>query len=582
MIPESTIARLRAHLHRIYPDRLADEYLPRLVERLNAFRRAHPEAGSGRLFDQTDVVLITYGDQVRESGTPTLETLRKFLGAHLAGVITGVHLLPHHPFSSDDGFAVTDYTTVNPVLGDWTQVDALAREYRLMLDAVVNHTSASHPWFLRSVSGDPQYADFYHYPDPALDLSAVVRPRTTPLLSRTWSPDPARQWVWTTFSADQVDLNYANPEVLLAVTDVLLNYLAHGAGMLRLDAIGFLWKEPGTSCLHLPQTHEIVRLWRTVVDAVAPGTLLVTETNVPHAENISYFGDGTNEAHLVYQFPLPPLTLLAFHTGDATGLAEWAAQLTTPGPAATFLNFLGSHDGIGVRPLEGLVPPVQVTMLCEQVWQQGGQVSYRTLPDGTTSPYELNISYFDALQPPQTPEPRVRQVDRFLAAHSILLALAGVPAIYFHALFGSRSWPEGAEHTGQPRTINRQKFARATVEAELADPGSLRYQILRRLRERIAVRAGQPAFHPAAEQRVSTGTGGRFVLQRTPAAGGGSVLCVHDVSGRDGRFRGQAPDRLPAGARLVDLCDGSEFRTEADGTVEVPLPAYGVRWLQVS
>jgi len=577
MLTDQVASRLHEHLARVYGETVAGETTPRLVAMLEDFARRHPQLASAdrALFDETDVVLITYGDQVREPGRPPLETLRDFLTDHLGRTVSGVHLLPHYPSTSDDGFAVSDFGAVDPGLGDWGDVRGLASDFRLMLDAVINHTSASHPWFVRWLCGDPGYADFYLEVDPSTDLSSVTRPRTSPLLTPTW----ADRWVWTTFSADQVDLNYTNPDVLLAVTEVLLGYVAQGASRLRLDAVGFLWKRPGTSCIHLPETHEIIRLWRTVMDAVAPGTLLITETNVPHRENVTYFGSGTDEAHLVYQFALPPLTLATFHAGDATRLREWAATLETPSPETTFFTFLASHDGIGLRPVEGILDPDEVARLCADVTARGGRISYRAQPDGTRSPYELNSVYLDALGLAGEVEPNV---DRFVAAHSILLSLAGVPAVYFQSLFGSRNWAEGADHAGRDRVINRQRFARTTLEAQLADPNSLRRQVLDRLLARIATRTREPAFHPGAAQSVVDGGAGSFAVQRTPQAGESSVVCVHDVSGRAGRFRARPADRLPARGRLVDLCDGSEHGVEADGTVDVDLPAYGVRWLRTT
>ncbi|MGH3588768.1 MAG: alpha-amylase family glycosyl hydrolase, partial [Pseudonocardia sp.] len=302
--------RLREHLSRVYGDEAAAATMPQLVTLLDDFAERRPDhAGSGvEPFDERDIVLISYGDQVHEPGHPPLDTLHQFLAAH-APQISGLHLLPHYPSTSDDGFAVADFTAVDPALGTWSDVSGLGSDFHLMLDAVVNHTSASHPWFTGWLDGDPRYEGFYIDVDPATDLDSVTRPRTTPLLT----PTRSGRWVWTTFSADQVDLDYSNPAVLLAVTEVLLEYVAHGARLLRLDAIAFLWKRVGTSCIHLPETHEIIRFWRTVLDLVAPGTLIVTETNVPHRENLTYLGDGTDEAHLVYQFALPPLTLAAFH-----------------------------------------------------------------------------------------------------------------------------------------------------------------------------------------------------------------------------------------------------------------------------
>lgn len=581
MSPDIFGTRLRGHLTRIYGEAVAAETLPRFEALLERFARDHPRpaARPRDLYDETDVVLIAYGDQVREPKRPPLETLGRFLAEHAGDAVSGLHLLPHYPSTSDDGFAVVDHTAVDPDLGEWRHVGALASRFRLMLDAVVNHTSASHPWFVRWQCGDPRFADFYLALEPSTDLRSVTRPRTSPLLTPTYGDGQERRWVWTTFSADQVDLNYANPDVLLAVTDVLLGYVARGARMLRLDAVAFLWKRLGTSCIHLPETHEVIRLWRTVLDAVAPDTLLVTETNVPHEENVTYFGSGTDEAHLVYQFALPPLTLATFHSGDATRLREWAGSLRTPSAETTYLNFLASHDGIGLRPVEGLLDSDEIGRLCSAVTRRGGRISYRA-GAGRPSPYELNSVYFDALGSAGSDEPRRVQVDRFVAAHSILLSLAGVPAVYFHSLFGSRNWAEGAEHTGRARVVNRQRFARARLESELADPDSLRRRVLDRLLARVRTRTREAAFHPNAGQTLVDSGADRFTVQRTPHSADTTLLCVHDVSGRPGRFRGRAPDRLPGGGRLVDVVDGSEHLAEADGTVDVDLPPYGVRWLR--
>lgn len=569
-------ARLRGHLQRLYPAGAVTPVLDRLWDAAERFRSTHArlEARSGHLFDETDVWLIAYGDQVREPGEPPLATLRQFLEARVGGAVRGLHLLPHYPYTSDDGFAVLDHTEVDPLLGDWRHVEKLGQNFRLMLDAVVNHTSASSQWFLSWLSDDGRHRDFYLAYDPEADLTGVSRPRTSPLLTPFEAVEGVRH-VWTTFSPDQVDLNYANPDVLLDVTEILLGYVGRGASALRLDAIAFLWKDPVTSCMHLPRTHEVIKLWRTLLDAVAPGTLLITETNVPHAENVAYFGDGSDEAHLVYQFPLAPLVLSAFHLADTTTLQEWAADLRTPSDATAFFNFLGSHDGIGVRPAEGLLTPAEIAQLCGLATAHGGGVSYKADPDGRMSPYELNTVYFDALTEVDSPEPMPVQVDRFLSAQSILLALAGIPGIYVQALLGSRNWTAGVEKTGRLRTINRRKFERAALEAELADPLTLRSQVFTRLRDRIRTRVGEPAFHPTGPQHVLASPPGVLALERIAPDGSSRVVCLHSVTGRPQRHTLADP-----GGSYTDLVTGARYRAGRDGTVLVELPSYAVRWLR--
>lgn len=583
----TALTRLRGHLERLYGHERAAPLLEVLAVRLAAARaaRAGSDAGAtaparteGASFDERDVWLIAYPDQLHEPGRTPLASLGDFLASRYAGALNGVHVLPFHPATSDDGFAVADFARVDPAFGSWDDLTALSRSFRLMVDAVFNHVSASHPWFRGWCEGNPAYADWFPSLPPETDVSSVVRPRALPLLTPFETVGGLRS-VWTTFSADQVDLDYRNPSVLLATTEVLLRYLEAGAGIVRLDAVAYLWKRLATGCIHLPETHEVIRFWRAVVDLVAPGTLLITETNVPHAENVSYFGDGTDEAQLVYQFPLAPLVLSAFHLADATTLREWARDLRTPSDSTAFFNFLGSHDGVGVRPAEGLLTPAEIDHLVQLCKAHGGGVTYRTNVDGSLSPYELNTVFFDALTPVGSPEPWGMQVQRFLAAQSVLLALAGVPGIYFQALVGSRNWHEGVRRTGQLRAINRQRYERAALEAELDDPRSLRHAVSTGLLRRIRARVGEPAFHPNGAQRI-IGTGpGVFAFEREAPDGSARVQCLHNVRALPQRLRLGPSEGLRSRQPLRDLLTGSRIVPEVDGTVEVDLAPHGVAWL---
>lgn len=541
-----TSERLLEHLTALYGAEAAPALLARLRERLEAYRGRIPVPPVTALTER-DALLITYGDQVRAEGEAPLRTLADFCARHLAGVVSGIHILPFYPWTSDDGFSVVDYRAVDPALGTWDDL-ARFRRFRLMFDAVINHMSTQSAWFQGFIAGDPRYRDFFVTVEGSPDLSRVVRPRALPLLTR-FNTAAGERAVWTTFSDDQVDLNYANPEVLLEIVDVLLFYVAHGAEFLRLDAIAYLWKEIGTTCIHRPQTHQVIQLFRAVLDDIAPPSSerearsasppqaplaphvrLITETNVPHRDNLSYFGDGTNEAQLVYNFALPPLTLHALHTGDARVLSEWAAGLRLPSDRVTFFNFLASHDGIGLNPARGILPEREIDALVERVRAHGGLVSYKHNADGTHSPYELNINYFDALSDPNGAEPLSVQIDRFLCAQAILLALIGVPGIYFHSLFGSRGWPEGVRQTGRNRTINREKCERDALERELADPASLRARVFGRCRDLLRARAASPAFHPHGQQEILEDGPAVFAVRRTSPDGAHRVLCLHNVS----------------------------------------------------
>lgn len=495
-----------------------------------------PSARHSLNLTQRDAILITYADQVQQPGIAPLRCLADFCEQRLDGLISGIHLLPFYPSSSDDGFSVVDYRAVDPAFGDWPDIHRLGQNFRLMFDAVLNHASAGSRWFQAFLQDDPRYRDYFIVVPPGADLSRVVRPRALPLLSGFDTPS-GRKSVWTTFSADQVDLNYANPQVLLEMVDILLDYVAHGAQFIRLDAIAYLWKEYGTPCIHLPQTHQVIQLLRAVLDLVAPQVMLISETNVPHQDNLSYFGDGYNEAQLVYNFALPPLILHTLHSGDATVLTRWAAGLALPSPQTTFFNFLASHDGIGLNPARGILTDLQIEALVQRTLAHGGLVSYKHNPDGSQSPYELNINYFDALSDPQGNEPLSLQVDRFMAAQAILLSLAGMPGIYFHSLFGSRGWPQGVTLTGRNRTINRQKCQRVDLEAELQDPATLRAQVYRRYSQLLRARAASPAFHPCGEQQVLDLHPAVFAVLRTSPTStdeqiqsSQSILCLQNIT----------------------------------------------------
>lgn len=521
------LTNLLSHLTALYGADLAPQVLARVEKLLAEYRPGLPVRAGG--LTERDALLITYGDQVQTPGEKPLRTLRLFCERHLRGVVSGVHILPFYPWTSDDGFSVVDYRQVDPHLGGWDEIEALQRSFRLMFDGVINHISVQSAWFQGFLQDDPRYRDYFIVVDGSPDLSRVVRPRTLPLLTAFQTASGEKR-VWTTFSADQVDLNYQNPAVLLEMLDVLLLYVQRGAAFIRLDAIAYLWKEIGTTCLHLPQTHRVIQFLRAALDDVVPEVHLITETNVPHAENLSYFGDGTNEAQLVYNFALPPLILHTLQTGDARGLSDWAATLSLHSVRTTFFNFLASHDGIGLNPVRGLLTDAELEALVQRTLALGGLISYKQNSDGSQSPYEMNINYFDALGSLGGAEPPDLHMKRFLAAQAILLALIGVPGIYFHSLFGSRGWPEGAQKTGRSRTINREKCQREDLERELADPGSLRAQVFTRYRQLLPARSQNPAFHPHGTQKILSLHPAVFAVQRISPDEKSRVMCYHNVS----------------------------------------------------
>jgi Glycosidases len=553
----------------MYGESQGEEAFARLSRVIAAYPSIKPRLSDD--LTERDVLLITYGDQVQDPDQPPLQTLNCFCARYLTGVVSAIHLLPFHPSTSDDGFAVADYRAVNPGWGSWDDIAQLGARFRLMFDAVVNHVSSQHPWFQAYLRGEPPYTDYFITVEGEPDLSQVVRPRALPLLTCVETA-LGRRKVWTTFSADQIDLNYANPAVLAEMVDLLLFYAQRGADFIRLDAVAYLWKAIGTPCIHLPNTHRVVQIFRAALDAIAPHVRLITETNVPHAENVAYFGDGYNEAQLVYNFALPPLVLHALQTGDARMLSQWASSLALPSRRVTFLNFLASHDGIGLNPVRGILSEREIAGLVARTRALGGLVSEKFNSDGSRSPYELNVNYFDALC--FAPADEATCIERFLAAHAIMCALVGVPAIYFHSLFGSRSWPEGVRRLGYNRAINREKLSREMLERELADKGTRRARVFSRLAHLLRARATCPALHPFGDQRVLDAGPAIFALLRSAPDDRSRLLCLVNVSAQPQLVH--LPWRALLGTNMRDLISGARLSVHGPS---LELAPYQARWL---
>lgn len=503
----------------VYGETFSDAHLKMLLEKIENARAVITEKRKLN-WDENDVVLIAYADQFSAEGEDALPVFTRFYNKWLSHSFSHVHLLPFYPWSSDDGFSVIDYHQVAPGTGTWQDVAELNKSANLMFDFVCNHMSAKSQWFANYLAQKTGYNDFFITVDPETDLSAVTRPRALPLLTPFTCQDGSVRHLWTTFSEDQVDLNFASPEVLIAMVDVLLHYLMEGASYIRLDAVGFMWKTPGTSCIHLEKTHCLIQLFRAITDAVAPGTVIITETNVPHKDNISYFGDGENEAQMVYQFSLPPLVLHAVHHQDVRALCQWATSLTLPSRKTTWFNFLASHDGIGLNPLRGILPESDILSLVEKLQQEGALINWKNNPDGTRSPYEINVTYLDALSTRDCDDNS--RVARFILAHAVLLSFPGVPAIYIQSILGSRNDYDGVERYGYNRAINRKKYVAGEMDRALDVNNSLRHKVYHALTKLIAVRRSEKAFHP--DSKVVFDTASKHVLKIVRAADNGERI----------------------------------------------------------
>lgn len=522
--------RIAARLAYLYGEDRAPEIERRVQRLLKTHRQLRTRVVQGDLWSHRDVVMITYGDSIQSSTHPPLQTLHNFLSDHLADAFSMVHILPFFPWSSDDGFSVTDFRAVKQDLGTWHDIKRLSEDFDLTIDLVLNHCSRENLWFVDFIFGEEPACNYFIDLDPSTNLSMVTRPRSTPVLSGVRT-QTGMHHVWTTFSNDQIDLNYANPDVLIEFIDILLYYIRRGARMVRLDAVAYLWKELGSNCIHLPQTHQVVKLFRDVLELVEPAALIMTETNVPHAENISYFGDG-DEAHVIYQFSLPPLLLHALFSGKSTYLNAWAKGLESFSQPknCTYLNFTASHDGVGLRPLEGLVPVEEVQSMLEAMRERGGYISTKSNSDGSESPYELNISYFDAFRQPA--EENQWHIPMFMVSQIISLSFKGIPAVYIHCLTATPNDKLGVERTGMTRSVNRRKWDKGELEFLMSNPESDTGQVFALYQRLLTVRRQQPAFHPDAQQVIHVVDDAVFCFERIAGDDNQRILVIANLSPR--------------------------------------------------
>ena len=577
-ISSSKLKVIRRRLARVYGIEEADILLDRLYRMVGRYGVGRQLNKKSPNLTAKDVVLITYADMVNSSSDEQspLGALKEFCTARLKGAVSAIHILPFYPWTSDDGFSVVDYREVSPDYGTWDDVSKLGEEFELMFDLVLNHCSSKSPWFKEYVSGVEPGLNYIMEGNPKTDLSMVVRPRSTPLLT-PYQTRKGERHVWTTFSADQVDLDWTSPDLLFEFLDIILFYVSIGCKILRLDAVAFLWKKIGTDCLHLPETHEIIKLIRNFLEVVAPDVVILTETNVPHAENISYFGKG-DEAHAVYQFSLPPLLLHGLLRGTAEHLTDWATNLTPPPKGCHFLNFTASHDGVGVRPLEGILPHDEILGLADEIRQKGGFVSMRRMEDGSESPYELNSTYFSALSDPKNEE---MGMARFQCSQAVALAMKGIPAVYFHSLCGTPNDLDGYKVTKRKRTVNRKKWAQDELNQLLDDQETLPAHIFSWYSRTLRMRAGCPAFHPEAPQEILNFGSDLFAVRRDSTDGGLSVICLFNFTSEDSKVSDMSLHNslFPEG-KARDLISGGEISWGKKDALT--LRPYQAVWLSTS
>ena len=474
-----------------------EDLAEQLIKLMRLDKDCHTPIPYANHWSQQDVVLITYGDSIVEADQKPLCTLNNFITQYIGSSINSVHILPFFPYSSDDGFSVIDYATVNESLGGWNEISEIAKKWRLMSDLVINHCSSRSAWFQNFIKGEGPGHNFFYTASTKEDLSHVVRPRTSALLKETQTAQ-GTQNVWCTFSHDQVDFDFRNPQVLKSFVQIIRLYLDMGVRIFRLDAVAFLWKEIGTTCINLPETHQVIRLLRSLIEHAQPDAVIITETNIPNTQNLTYFGNA-NEAHAIYNFSLPPLLVNSLLTGNCLYLKRWIMSMPPAQHGTTYFNFIASHDGIGLRPAEGLLDDLEIQTLVDTMTNFGGRVSWRTTESGEQKPYEINIALYDALQGTTKGKDSLG-VQRFICAHAIMLGLEGIPGIYIHSLLGTRNDYEKLENSNNNRAINRHRWDYDSLKNNLSDPNDHHSVVLASMKHLLDIRSKQAAFHPNATQ----------------------------------------------------------------------------------
>ena len=572
-LDQELYSRVSEHLSIIYPDLNTKKLASELIAEMGMGRNIQRPTPHRNHWDQGDAILITYGNTIQSSGELPLVTLSRFLDKYLKRQFTAIHILPFFPFSSDDGFSVIDYSTVNPSLGDWENIESISKKYKLMSDLVINHISSRSRWFENYKNGITPGKDYFIEGNPSDDFSKVVRPRNSPLLTEVRTKAGIRH-VWSTFSGDQIDLNFRNPNVLKEFVSIVRSYLNHGITIFRMDAVPFLWKQKGTSCTNLQPTHEIIKLFHTLIEYYFPSALIVCENNVPSNENLTYFGNA-NEAHVIYNFSLPPLLIYTLLTGRCSHLKNWMMSMPPAQSGTTYLNFIASHDGVGLRPLDGLISDDEVDKLVEKTKQSGGRVTYRKSREGSDKPYELNITLFDLLKSTFDSDEDNYSVERFLCAHSIMFALEGIPAVYIQSIFGSHNDLERLEHTQRNRSINRHIWNEFELEKELSDRQSPHARIFAELKRLLSIRKKQSAFHPNATQYTLHISDDIFAFWRQSINRDQSIFCISNVT---------ATEKL-INLRDINLINTDEWKDLIGGRLyfniqeQLSLSPYQVLWI---
>ncbi len=517
---------LNSYLSSIYRNKSSKEISKLTNEIRKIFPKNLKKKSKIELWNQKDFFLIIYADSIKKNNQKNFKTLNIFLNKYCKE-FKFIHILPFFPSSSDDGFAIVDYKEIDDQNGNWEHIKKISKNFRLMADLVINHCSSSNTLFQNFLKNVEPGLDYFISSEKKVNsLSKVVRPRTSKLFKEI-RINGKKKYVWCTFSHDQVDFNFQNPKVLIFFLKIIKFYLDNGITALRLDAVAFLWKEIKTSCINLPETHSIVRLIRLFVENYSSNSIVITETNIPSDQNLSYFGNN-NEAHCIYNFSLAPLLIHSIVSGSSFYLKKWSRSMPPAQIGNAYLNFLSTHDGIGMRPLEGIVPDSELNKFFKTLQKSGAFLSYRSSKN-KENVYEVNTTLLDAFS--ETYEGKDNhKVKRFLLAHEIMFSMEGIPAVYFQNLIGSKNDIKKYKKTKYFRSINRKNWDFEELTRKLDKSTTVNSKIYKSILKLILLRKKQPSFHPNATQFTLQLEDHFFGLWRQSIDRSQSIFCVSNLT----------------------------------------------------
>tara|TARA_Y100001968_G_scaffold50564_1_gene41232 strand:+ start:10922 stop:12676 length:1755 start_codon:yes stop_codon:yes gene_type:complete len=582
LIEKDLLVTLESILKTIYPHH-SSEKIAQVVSRLMQIINEYSDKGgldkgaSNQIWDSSSTVLITYPDAIYKRGEPTLTTLSDLIDQKIGNIAKIIHILPFLKSTSDGGFSVSSHKDIEPIFGSWNDLKNFSDKHLLMADLVLNHVSASHPWVHEFMQSQVPGCDYILAPEEKEGWENVVRPRNSSLFISLETKNGKRN-TWTTFGPDQIDLNWKNPNILIEFLELIILYLKNGVRWIRLDAVAFIWKEKETNCLHRFEVHQIVKLLRVLLEKLVGNSVLITETNVPELENLSYLSSG-DEAHVAYNFPLPPLLLECLLTNKSDLLNRWLSSWPDFPEKTSYLNFTASHDGIGLRALEGLMDQERFHQLLVSCEKRGGLISHRRMQNGEDSPYELNISWWSAMSDGGV-DPSCFQLQRFLLSQVFVLALKGIPAFYLPAILASENDLRTFGRTGQRRDLNREKFEAESIFNELADKRSLASQILNYLNSAIDIRSKEEAFHPESPMKCLTKSRSDLIIIRRGSDSDQRIWAIHNMTNM--RLTFHLTDNILMERQSADYHWKDCLKNELITDNKLEFDPYSVKWLKIS